>query len=284
MVERLVFLPSGEFGKDEAGIYKEPGRRGRTGAIKTSTWWGKSITLKNGAEEIKLNRGSLIDFLNQVRGNGTNGPFKDLPKLKKGWFWGIGGSSNRKITQTVEQFRVIAQQQLMQQQLRQQYQENIVQFEEKIEQLVTLRTEIEIVQRGGQGAFFATDVLPSEWDIQEEGGICLIPSRNPRGNSYAGISAIRNQRNEWILRLHLPPYQGFYTKDFKETMPDVIAALIARQITPTRFIILLNSFSEADRGVITTKEYIDWQVIMKHKGAYDLSPNPDGIIHIEYRV
>lgn len=59
---------------------------GKEGQIKIGSWWSRSIAVSGLTR--KLNRGSLIDFIN------SRLPKKD--HLKKGFF-GIGGSSNREI-------------------------------------------------------------------------------------------------------------------------------------------------------------------------------------------
>lgn len=66
------------------------GGKGSAGQIKKATLLGRSysLTLPDGTKKV-LNRGSFIDFLNSKN--------KDLPPLKKGWFFGYFGSSDAEI-------------------------------------------------------------------------------------------------------------------------------------------------------------------------------------------
>lgn len=60
---------------------------GKQGQVKKGGFWSRSVTVANK----EMNAGSLIDFLN------TKIPVGDKP-LKKGWFFGWGGSSDKAIT------------------------------------------------------------------------------------------------------------------------------------------------------------------------------------------
>lgn len=58
---------------------------GRDGQVKKASFWGREVKVQGQ----KMNAGSLVDFLNTQVGHEK--------QLKKGWFFGLGGSSNKEI-------------------------------------------------------------------------------------------------------------------------------------------------------------------------------------------
>ncbi len=181
--------------------YIGTGGHGVTGQIKTASWFSRSISI-NGRN---LNRGSLIDFLN------TQLPADS--KLKKGWFFGFfGGSSDKKIRDTFSR---------------------IIQVPAKsnppnsspVDMLAHLKQLPEIEESYTyQFAYQTAD------QIEKLGGICLIPSRDPK--EYEGI-VVAQENSQWIL--YLCPGGGnrvFTVDDYSNMMPLVAQELEKRKIKP----------------------------------------------------
>lgn len=174
------------------------GGHGRTGQIKKASWLSRSISI-NGQ---KLNKGSLIDFLNSQ--------LSADKQLKKGWFFGFfGGSSDKKVREIFNR---------------------VVKSSVKSSPLSQLK-QLPLLDHSSKQF-----VYRSATQIEKDGGICLTSYQDPN-SFYEGI-VVSKENSEWVL--HICPgggYGEFSKANYSAMMPIVLKELQEKGINPTAFVI-----------------------------------------------